>query len=195
MRICRRAFFFLLPLLSMFFPAPSSLSLPSLSCSWLPSLPLHLASESRRARARALHPTRDTENEADRDNQRKKREKEGGEKTSREAISTEAPSLDLSRPPSTSTLSSLLTSFSAPSPLPPPSIRGNSKNTRQKKNQQKPNKTISSTRRSRRSARAPTASSTRPATAQRARRSPSRKSGSSRRRKGCPRRPSGRSPS
>lgn len=194
MRICRRAFFFLLPLLSMFFPAPSSLSLPSLSCSWLPSLPLHLASESRRARARALHPTRDTENEADRDNQRKKREKEGGEKTSREAISTEAPSLDLSRPPSTS-ISSLLTSFSAPSPLPPPSIRGNSKNTRQKKNQQKPNKTISSTRRSRRSARAPTASSTRPATAQRARRSPSRKSGSSRRRKGCPRRPSGRSPS
>jgi len=194
LRICRRAFFFLLPLLSMFFPAPSSLSLPSLSCSWLPSLPLHLASESRRARARALHPTRDTENEADRDNQRKKREKEGGEKTSREAISTEAPSLDLSRPPSTS-ISSLLTSFSAPSPLPPPSIRGNSKNTRQKKNQQKPNKTISSTRRSRRSARAPTASSTRPATAQRARRSPSRKSGSSRRRKGCPRRPSGRSPS
>jgi hypothetical protein len=194
LRICRRAFFFLLPLLSMFFPAPSSLSLPSLSCSWLPSLPLHLASESRRAQARALHPTRDTENEADRDNQRKKREREGGEKTSREAISTEAPSLDLSRPPSTSTLSSLLTS-SAPSPLPPPSIRGNSKNTRQKKNQPKPNKTLSSTRRSRRSARAPTASSTRPATARRARRSPSRKSGSSRRRKGCPRRPSGRSPS
>ena len=89
-----------------------------------------------------MHPTRDTENEADRDNQRKKREIEGGEKTSREAISTEAPSLDLSRPPSTSTLSSLLTSFSAPSPLPPPSIRGNSKNTRQKK---KPTKTQQNT--------------------------------------------------
>ena len=71
-----------------------------------------------------------------------RREREGGEKTSREAISTEAPSLDLSRPPSTSTLSSLLTSFSAPSPLPPPSIRGNSKNTRQKK---KPTKTQQNT--------------------------------------------------
>ena len=194
MRICRRAFCFLLPLLSMFFPAPSSLSLPSLSCSWLPSLPLHLASESRRAQARALHPTRDTENEADRDNQRKKREREGGEKTSREAISTEAPSLDLSRPPSTSIFPShlLLRSFS-----PPPSVdpREFKKHAAKKKKQPKPNKTLSSTRRSRRSARAPTASSTRPATARRARRSPSRKSGSSRRRKGCPRRPSGRSPS
>ena len=66
-----------------------------------------------------MHPTRDTENEADRDNQRKKREREGGEKTSREAISTEAPSLDLSRPPSTSIFPShlLLRSFS-----PPPSV-------------------------------------------------------------------------